>query len=71
MTPDRLINMLLRQLINRLLRKGVNGGIDLAAARGKPREDMTQAERQQARAARQTAKRARQALRASRKIGRF
>lgn len=66
-----LMNMVLRQITNRLLRSGVNRGIDLAATRGKPREQMTPEDRKQGRAAKQMAKRARQAIRASRKINRF
>ncbi len=61
---ERIIRMLAR----RLMRRAINGGIKRATGAGKAREEMSPAERRQARQARQSAKRARQAARMMRRL---
>ncbi len=58
MNMNRMINMAVRLLMN----KAINRGIDMAAGRGKPPEEMTPQEREQAKAARGTARNARRNL---------
>ena len=67
MDAGRIINMLLRMF----MRKAVNKGIDMAANRGKFREDMTPQEREQAQKAKQTAGKAQKLARLARRMGRF
>lgn len=71
MNVNQIFTMISRIVMRKLISKGVNKGIDHVAGKGKPRAEMTQAERVQARKGRQAAKRARQAARMTRKIGRF
>ncbi|MCR8725253.1 hypothetical protein [Frigidibacter sp. ROC022] len=65
---DYLLRTVMRQLVNR----GVKAGIDRAAGGRKARDgaarDMTPEERRQAKEARQTARRARQAAKLSRRM---
>ncbi len=68
MNPERLIMMILRPLINRLVNRGLDAGINRVAGKGKPQDEMTPEERQQAKAARQMSKRARQAARLTRRM---
>lgn len=68
MNIERLISMILRQATRRLVNRGVDAGIDLAARGGRSHEEMTPEERQRARAAKQTARRARQAARLIRRM---
>ena len=58
-------------VVVRVIGRGVNAGIDMAMGKGKPRAEMTEAERSQADAARATAGRARQMSRMARRVGRF
>lgn len=77
---NQIINMIIRQVTNQLIRRGVNAGFDRLSRRGQP-EDAGQAQRpltpeekrarQQERQARQQAKRAKQSLKAMRKVTRF
>ena len=67
---DRLIQMILNRLLGRLINKGINTGINHFARGGKPADQMTPVEREQARDAQQTAKRARQAANLARRLGR-
>jgi len=68
MNIERLISMILRQFTRRLVSRGVDAGIDLAARRGRDRTEMTPDERDRARNVKQTAKRARQASRLLRRM---
>jgi hypothetical protein len=68
MNANHLLNMIIRIVTRRLMSKGVNAGIDLAARRGKSKEDMTPEEREEARKAREIAKRGRQATRIGRRL---
>ena len=63
---NRLINM----VINTVLRRFINTGINFAAKRGKSNADMTQNDHAQANAGREMAKRARKAARVTRRLGR-
>ena len=65
---DRIFQMILNRVIGRLINKGINSGINNFAGGGKPADQMTPAEREQARAARQTAKRLRQATNLARRF---
>ncbi|WP_159087007.1 hypothetical protein [Loktanella sp. Alg231-35] len=64
MNVDRLIQMMMRKL----MRSGINKGIDLAARQGKAPEDMTPQEREQAKSAKQTAQKAQKGMRAARRF---
>ncbi|MCB2093507.1 MAG: hypothetical protein KDE11_03790 [Rhodobacteraceae bacterium] len=70
MDLNRLINMVIRQVLHRLVRTGVDRGIDLATRKGKPKEQMTPDERKQAQMGKDMAKRARQAAKVTRRLGR-
>ncbi len=71
---NRIISMILRQVVNRLLRVGIDKGVDVMARRRRgtgavpmtPEED---AARQ--RSSKDMSRRARQALRLGRRFGRF
>ncbi|MFV2033763.1 MAG: hypothetical protein ACC631_01400 [Halocynthiibacter sp.] len=71
MNFQRIINLIIRQVMRRLVNRGISKGIDMTAGRGKPAAEMTPEERKLAADAKQTAKRVRQARRATRRIGRF
>jgi hypothetical protein len=64
----KIVDFLMRRVLGQLVNRGVKAGIDHAAGGGKPKAEMTQAERRQARQARQAVKRARQAARMSRRM---
>ncbi|MEJ2031201.1 MAG: hypothetical protein P8X66_15430 [Maritimibacter sp.] len=68
MNPERLLMMFLRPLIRRLVNRGVDAGIDRVAGKGKSRDEMTPAERQQAKQAREMSKRAKLAMRITRRM---
>lgn len=67
MRVERLITMILRRFMGPL----INAGIDRTVGKGKPPEEMTPEERQQAKQARQTTKQTKQMARLGRRIGRF
>lgn len=69
MSVEQIVNMVMRIFGRRMINLGITKGIDVAARRGKPEAEMTEAERKQARAARVAARRARQALRIGRRLG--
>ncbi len=69
MAIEQILNTVMRLFGRRMINLGINKGVDVAARRGKPEADMTEAERAQARSARQAAKRARQAVRLGRRLG--
>ena len=76
MNINQILNMAMRLFMRKVLSRGINAGMDLAARRGgggdaAPSEPLTPEERQRAREAKQTAKRARQAAKLGRRIGRF
>ena len=60
MDMNRLINMFMRLFGRKLIDMAVNKGIDYAASRGKPKSEMTEAERAQAASGRDMASRAKQ-----------
>lgn len=68
MNANQLINMIIRVITRRLMNKGVNAGIDLAARRGKAKDDMTPEEREEARKARELANRGRKTMRIGRRL---
>jgi len=79
---DRIINMIIRQVVGQLINRGMRAGFSKAgdmadrrkAARGAPVQEpveMTQQERRQARIARRQAREARQQMKATRRITKF
>ncbi|MFD1880337.1 hypothetical protein [Paracoccus pacificus] len=78
MNFNQLINMFFRQLANRLMRRGIDSGINMMAGGkskqqrtpGQAQRRMTPEEAKQARDIRAATKRARQAARITRRIGR-
>jgi hypothetical protein len=68
MDITRLINTLMRLFGRKLIGIAVDKGIGLAAGRGKPESEMTQAQRAQAAQGRQLAKTARQIRSATRRF---
>lgn len=75
MNYDRLIRMVFNTLLRRLVRSGVNKGIDLAAGKGRaggkrPKGQGADPAGAPARDARALAKRARRAARITRRFGR-
>ena len=80
---NQIFHMILRQVLNRLIRKGVDAGFDRATGQnGKGRRqgdgqagqqgaEMTPRERRQMRQARQQARQQRQQMKALRKLNRF
>ena len=71
MNGARIVQMLGRMVMRRLVRRGVDAGIDRAFGGRKTAADMTPAEPEQAQAGKQNARRAKKAMRASRRIGKF
>lgn len=68
MDPMKLLQMIWNMILRRLLSRGVNKGIELAAGKGKAPSQMTPAERKAAKSARQAVKRARQAAAITRRL---
>ncbi|OIP87775.1 MAG: hypothetical protein AUK37_00825 [Rhodobacterales bacterium CG2_30_65_12] len=74
MNFERILSMIFRRVLGRLVNKGVDSGINLAARRGgrgqtdAGESQMTPEEHARARAAKQAAKRARQAARLTRRM---
>jgi hypothetical protein len=69
MDLNRLIQMIVNQLLRRLINRGIDAGINKVA--GKPaaaKTDMTPEERRQARAAKDVARRAKQAMKLTRRL---
>ncbi|KRS14379.1 hypothetical protein XM53_01240 [Roseovarius atlanticus] len=72
MNANRIINMVIRMVMNRLIRSGVNAGIDKMSKRGKkPADGQNAPDPQQKQQTAQTQKRMRQSMRVARKIGKF
>ena len=72
MNASRIINMVIRMVMNRLIRSGVNAGIDKFSQRGKKSpEGKGAADPQQKKQTAETQKRMRQSMRVARKIGKF
>jgi hypothetical protein len=67
---DRIITMVINQVIRRFVNIGISKGIDLVAGKGKPAAQMTTDEKAQARQGRETAKNARQMAKMARRLGR-
>lgn len=70
MDLNRLINMIVNIFLRRAVNSGINKGMGLFAAKGKPAPQMTPQERQQAAKGRDLQKRARQAAKITRRLGR-
>jgi len=68
---NQIVNMIIRMVMNRLLRRGVDAGINRVVGPKPARGDMSPGQRAGADAARATTKRARQAMRLVRRVGRF
>lgn len=68
MNVERLISMILRRATRRLVNRGVDAGIDLAARGGRGPDEMSPEDAARARSAKQAAKRARQASRLMRRL---
>lgn len=66
MDLNGLFNMLARMFV----RSAVDAGVDYAARRGKPDEELTPEEREQARKARELAQRAREISKVTRRLWR-
>ncbi len=72
MNANRIINMVIRMIMNRVIRSGVNAGIDKFSQRGKKSADgQGSADPQQKKQTGDTQKRMRQSMRVARKIGKF
>lgn len=72
MNANRIISMVIRMVMNRVIRSGVNAGIDKFSQRGKKSSDgQGAANPQQKKQTGDTQKRMRQSMRVARKIGKF
>lgn len=68
---NRIINMIINQLVRRGTNWGITKGIDLATGKGKkPRSEMTPEERELEKKGRATADLARKTAKITRKLGR-
>lgn len=67
---DRLLQMIISMVMRQLINRGVKSGIDYAARRGKPADEMTPEDRTLGQDAKTMAKRARQAANLARRMGR-
>ena len=67
---DRIINMIINQVIRRFVNIGINKGFDHFSGKGKAAGQMTKADHAQANSGRDLAKRARQAAKITRRLGR-
>ncbi|MFN3294747.1 MAG: hypothetical protein ACK4S2_12015 [Gemmobacter sp.] len=70
MNFDQIVNTISRIFLRRAVNWGLNKGIDTVAGKGKPKGQMTEAERHLANKGRETAKMARKAARITRRLGR-
>jgi len=61
MNLERILNMIIRQVMRRFISGGINKGMNMATRRGKAPEDTTVEDQAQAASARDAAKRARKA----------
>ncbi|WP_374272411.1 hypothetical protein [Paenirhodobacter enshiensis] len=68
MNLNQIINLLMRLFGRRLLNGAIFRGIELAARKGKPAEQMTEAERSAAGTMRQAVKRVQDAMRITRRF---
>lgn len=68
MDINRLINTLMRLFGRKLIDVAVKKGIDYAASRGKPKAQMTEADRAQSAAGRDMAKRTKEIRNATRRL---
>ena len=68
MNANQLINMVMRIFVRKVLNKGINAGMDRMAGGGKPRTQMTEAERKQAQKGKRAAQTARKAARITRRM---
>lgn len=68
MNLEKLIQMVVNQLVRKLVDLGVTKGIDRLAGKGKAGAQMTPEERDQAKGMRETVKRARKAMQITRRL---
>ena len=69
MDMNRLINMIINAFVRKFVNKAVNSGINYASRGGKPKAELTDAERQQAQTGKDMAKRAKDRAKVARRIG--
>lgn len=65
---DRLLAMLMNGFIRQFMNKAVNFGIDMAAGKGKPRDQMTPEELEKAKKYNEVAKQAKQVQKITRRL---
>ncbi|PTX55387.1 hypothetical protein C8N43_0020 [Litoreibacter ponti] len=65
---NQIINMFMRIVMRKLIKAGINKGVDMAAKRGAAGDELTPEQRQMAG---KNKKRAKQSVRMARRIGRF
>ena len=70
MDISRLLQMIVNIFLRKIISKGIDTGITMAANRGKSPDEMTPQDREQARKARDLGKNARKLSSLARKIGR-
>ena len=70
MDISRLLQMIVNTFLRKIISKGIDTGITMAANRGKSPDEMTPQDREQARKARDLGKNARKLSSLARKIGR-
>ena len=71
MNANQIINMIMRMVMRKAINKGLDVGIEKVAGRGKPRDQMTRQERQQANADKQSVKNAQKMMKMTRRLGRM
>lgn len=70
MDTSRLFQMIINMFFRKIVNKGINAGINMAATGGKSKDQMTPEEREQARKMRDLGKNARKLTSFARRIGR-
>lgn len=68
---DRIVHMIIRQVVFRLVGKGIDKGAEYMSARQSPDGQARDISPEQRAQAKRTSKNARQAMRVARRIGRF
>jgi len=67
---DRIIQMIINMVLRQVINRGLRTGIDYATRGGKPLEQMSPGERQQTQSGKEMARRARQAANLAKRLGR-
>lgn len=67
---DRIIQMILNKLLNRAVNTAVDSGVNYLSGKNKPKSEMSEAEKEQARNAGELQKRAQEAARNVKRFGR-